>query len=299
MKYHLAAILTVFVWSITYISSKIVLGVISPTQLTLYRFIIGYLCLCIIKPPKTVKLNFKRDINLILSGFFGIFLYYVLENSATRLTQASYVSIIVSTIPLITSILAHFINRDEKFTPTQIVTFILSFSGVALIILEGSSLEGGQLTGNLLALAASLIFGFYNIFLKRIDKAVDPLVRARKVNFYGLIFITIFYLFTPDKTIPSEIFKPIYLLNILFLGVVASSMCILTWSFSISGIGAIKTSRYIYLAPLITNIVSGIILKESITMSKLLGMILIITGMLIPQIIRNFPIKLRNISYNK
>lgn len=299
MKYHLAAIFTVFVWSITYISSKIVLGVLTPMQLTLYRFIIGYICLLIIKPPKTWRLNFRVDLNLILSGLFGICLYYVLENSATRMTQASYVSIIVSTIPLITSVLAHFINRDEKFSHMQILTFMLSFSGVTIIILEGSTLDGGQLTGNLLALLASIIFGFYNIFLKRIDRSIDPLERSRKINFYGLLFISIFYLFSPDKSIPKELFEPVYILNIIFLGVVASSMCILTWSYSISGIGAVKTSRYIYLAPLITNVVSSIILKEYITLSKVLGMVLIITGMLIPSIIGKLPIKTRRISYTK
>jgi len=282
IKYHLSAIITVTIWSITYISSKIVLDVLTPTQLTLYRFIIGYICLFIIKRPKTIRLNFKEDINIILAGFFGIFLYYIIENSATNLTQASYVSIIVSTIPLITSILAHFINRDESFSMIQIFTFIMAFTGILIVILEGSSIEQGVFLGNLLALLGAVIFSLYNIFLRRIKEKIDPLERARKINFYGLIFILIYFLIIKEESIPLEIFKPVYIFNILFLGIIASSMCILLWGYSITGIGAIKTSRYIYLAPLITSVVSSLILKEQITLFKTLGMILIILGMVIP-----------------
>ncbi len=295
MKYHLAALLTVTIWSITYISSKVVLQVLSPTQLTLYRFIIGYICLLIIKPPKTFKLNFKKDLNIILSGFFGIFLYYIVENSATNLTQASYVSIIVSTIPLITSILAHYINRDEKFTAIQIFTFILAFSGITLVILEGSALEEGLLLGNLLALLGAFIFSFYNIFLKRIDPGVHPLEKARKINFYGLLFIIVLFLLNGDRSIPSEVFQMKYILNIVFLGVIASSMCILLWGYSVTGIGAVKTSRYIYLAPLITSVASNIFLHEQFTLYKILGMILIIAGMIVPMF---FKIKKNSHVYN-
>ncbi|MBN2616717.1 MAG: DMT family transporter [Spirochaetales bacterium] len=288
MKYHLSALLTVFIWSITYISSKIVLEVLSPMQLTLIRFIIGYICLFALRPPKTFRLNFKMDINIILSAFTGIFLYYILENSATRLTQASYVSIIVSSIPLITSILAHFINKDEKFTFSHVATFALSFTGVGLIIFEGSNINSGALTGNILALLASFVFGFYNIFLRRVDKTMDPVEQARKVNFYGLIFITVLFLFIPEKTLPMEFFQSKIILNVLFLGVIASSLCILLWGFSINGIGAINTSKYIYLAPLITTIVSNLILKEEFTLYKLLGMFLIIAGVSLPSIVRKF-----------
>lgn len=289
MKYHLAALLTVIIWSITYISSKIVLGVLTPMQLTLYRFVIGYICLLIIKPPKTLKLNLKEDLNIILSGFFGIFLYYLIENSATSLTHASYVAIIVSVIPLITSILAHFFNKDEKFSIIQIITFALAFTGIIMIILEGTTLDAGVATGNLLALLGAFIFSLYNIFLKKIPSDLNPLEKARKINFYGLFFLLILFIFIPDKSIPQEVFHLKYILNILFLSIIASSMCILLWGYSITGIGSVKTSRYIYLAPLITGVVSNIILHENFTLYKILGIVLILLGMISPVLLRKIP----------
>lgn len=284
MKYHLTAFITVFIWSLTYISTKIVLEVFTPLEISLYRFTIGYIFLLLIKRPETLKINLKKDLNLILSGFFGIFLYYVVENSATKHTQASHVAIIASTIPLITSIMAHYINRDEKFTIIQIVTFILSFTGVGFIVLEGKSIESGLPIGNLLALIGAFIFGFYNIFLKRISTDIHPIERARKVNFYGLIFIIILFLITGSESSVSSLLSLKYLVNILFLGIVASGTCILLWGYSITGIGAIKTSKYIYLAPLITSFASLFFLSEEFSILKSIGMVLIISGMLIPEL---------------
>lgn len=284
MKYHLTAFVTVLIWSLTYISTKVVLEVFTPLEISLYRFIIGYIFLILIRPPKSVKLNIKEDINLVLSGFFGIFLYYVVENSATELTQASHVAIIVSTIPLITSILAHYLNRDEKFSIVQIITFILSFTGIGFIVLEGSSIKSGIPTGNLLALLGSFIFGFYNIFLKRISPGIHPIDKARKVNFYGLIFILMLFLITGSKSSLDSLLKIKYLLNIIFLGVVASGTCILLWGYSITGLGAVKTSKYIYLAPLITSVASLFILNEEFTAFKIFGIALILAGMIVPEL---------------
>ncbi len=296
MRYHLAAFITVTIWSITYISSKVVLQILTPTELTLYRFIIGYICLLIIKPPKSFKLNIKDDFYIIISAFFGIFLYYIIENSSTSLTQPAYVSIIVSTIPLITSILAHFMNRDEKFSAIQIITFIMAFSGITIVILGGASLESGYLLGNILALLGAIVFSFYNIFLKRIDPNINPLEKARKINFYGLIMIIILFLITPHRGLPEDLLSIKYMGNVIFLGVIASSICILLWGYSITGIGSVKTSKYIYLAPLITSVVSNVILHESYSLPKIIGMILIIGGMLIPHFLGADRSKLKKIA---
>ncbi len=285
MKYHVTAFITVLIWSLTYISTKVLLDVLTPLELSLYRVAIGYIFLFILKPPKSIRLNLKEDLNIILSGFFGIFLYFIVENSATKLTQASNVAIIVSTIPLITSILAHYINRDEKFNITQIITFILSFSGVTIVILNGSTVDSGLPVGNLLALLGALIFSFYNIFLKRISPKVHPLIKARKINFYGLILLFILFIFSPEKSNIAVIFELKYILNITFLGVAASGLCILLWGYSVTGLGATKTSRYIYLAPLIAGIASLVILGEGFTIYKIAGMSLILIGMIVPEII--------------
>lgn len=295
MKYHISAFITVAVWSLTYISTKIVLETLTPLEISLYRFIIGYLFLLIIKPPRTFKVNLKEDLNIIISGFFGVFLYYVVENSATKLTQASHVAIIISTIPLITSIFAHYINKDERFKLSTIFTFIISFTGVTLVILDGESISSGLPIGNLLALLGAIIFALYNIFIRRIDSKIDPITRGRKINFYGLFFIIILYLITGEKSTITELLNFRYGFNILFLGIVASGLCVLMWGYSIKGLGAVTSSRYIYLAPVITGVASFFMLGEGFTLFKTVGMILVLTGMILPEIYKIRRLKRENV----
>lgn len=294
MKYHLAAFFSVTMWSLTYVSTKTVLETLTPLEISLYRFVIGYLFLFIIKPPRNFKLNIKEDFNIILSGFLGIFLYYVVENSATKLTQASNVAIIISTIPLITSILAHYMNKDERFKPSTIITFIISFSGVTLVIFGGNSVASGLPLGNILALLASFVFALYSIFIRRIDPKIDPISRGRKINFYGLVFIVLLYSFSSDKSSINEILNIRYGFNILFLGIVASGLCVLMWGYSITGLGAVIPSRYIYLAPVITSISSFIMLEEGFTMFKSIGMFLVLAGMILPEVYKFNKLKRQN-----
>ena len=67
---------------------------------------------------------------------------------------------------------------------------------------------------------------------------------------------------------------PVNLFNLLFLGVG-------TWNMAVKLLGAIKTSAYIYLAPVVTVITSVIVLDEKITAVIAFGMLLTMTGLLL------------------
>lgn len=71
-------------------------------------------------------------------------------------------------------------------------------------------------------------------------------------------------------------FNPLYLLNILFLGLGASALCFVTWNLAVTLLGAIKTSVYIYMVPVITVVMSILILQEQITILTAVGTTLIL-----------------------
>ena len=58
-------------------------------------------------------------------------------------------------------------------------------------------------------------------------------------------------------------------------------MCFVTWNMAVKLLGAIKTSAYIYLAPVVTVITSVIVLDEQITPIIACGMLLTMTGLLL------------------
>ena len=281
--YHVAALTAVAVWASTYISTKLLLRIFHPVEISLFRFVIAYIFLLIIKPGFDFRISFKRDKYFILAGFFCMFLYYFLENLATKYTYASNVSLIVSCIPILTSILAHFVNRDERLKNKIIIGFILSLTGIVLVILSKGEIIKFSFGGDILAFGAAVTFSIYNIIIRRISKDIHILDIVRKSIFYGLIFMFIAYLINPEKHSLLLIVQIPEILHLLFLGIFASGLCFIMWNKSVKEIGSIKASQYIYLCPIITVILSVIILHEPLSILKITGMAVILLGVFISQ----------------
>lgn len=83
------------------------------------------------------------------------------------------------------------------------------------------------------------------------------------------------------------------LLNMLYLGVGASALCFVTWNFALKQLGAVKTSIYIYMVPVITVTTAAIILKEALTPAAIAGTILTTFGLIISEF-KSTPLKRSN-----
>lgn len=78
------------------------------------------------------------------------------------------------------------------------------------------------------------------------------------------------------------------LLNLVFLGIGASALCFVTWNYAVKQLGAVKTSVYIYMVPVITVTASAVILNEQMTPFAITGTVLTLAGLLLSQIKINF-----------
>ena len=100
---------------------------------------------------------------------------------------------------------------------------------------------------------------------------------------YGIILM-LFTLIPLDFKLNLKRFaNPVYLGNIVFLGVGASAGCFVTWNFAIKILGTIKTSIYIYIVPVVTVITSFLVLNERITILSLVGTLLTLMGLFLSQ----------------
>ena len=77
--------------------------------------------------------------------------------------------------------------------------------------------------------------------------------------------------------------SPVNTLNLLYLGFGASALCFVTWNWAVRILGAVKTTVYIYLVPVVTVVSSVIILHETITPLAIAGTALTLTGLIVSQ----------------
>lgn len=263
---HLSALFTIVIWGTTFISTKVLLVAFQPVEILFFRFVMGLLALLLVCPHRLKGTDRKQELTFAAAGFCGICLYYLLENIALTYTMASNVGVIISVAPFFTAILTHvFMRGEEKLKANFFLGFVVAMAGIFLISFNGSRLELNPV-GDLLALLAAAVWACYAVLTRKISSfGYSTILTTRRVFFYGIVFmIPALFLFEFRLDV-ARFAEPVYLLNIIYLGLGASALCFVTWNFAVKVLGAVKTSVYIYMVPVITVVTSVIVLHERIT----------------------------------
>lgn len=280
---HLSALLTIIIWGTTFISTKILLEDFQPVEILFFRFIMGLAALLVVYPHRLRGTSLRQELAFAAAGFCGICLYYLLENIALTYTMASNVGVILSVAPFFTAILSHLCMKEERLHANFFVGFAAAMTGIFLISFNGARLELNPM-GDLLALLAALVWACYSLLTKKISGyGYHTILTTRRVFFYGILFMIPALFLMDFKLELDRLANPVYLLNLIYLGLGASALCFVTWNFAVRVLGAVKTSVYIYMVPVITVATSVIVLHERITALAGIGTVLILAGLFLSE----------------
>lgn len=284
IKGHIAAFITIIIWGTTFISTKILLVDFKPIEILFFRFLLGLIALIIVCPKRLKSTTAKQEITFAAAGLCGICLYYLLENIALSYTLASNVGIIISIAPFFTAILSHiFMKTEERLRINFFLGFIVAMAGILIISFNGKELEIKPI-GDILAIAAALVWAIYSLLTRKISSyGYNTIQTTKRIFAYGIVFMipTLFFFeFNLDLARMTNIK---YLFNLIFLGLGASALCFVTWNYAVKLLGAVKTSVYIYMVPVITIVASAIVLREQITLAMGVGTALALVGLILSQ----------------
>ncbi|MCM1127870.1 MAG: DMT family transporter [Lachnospiraceae bacterium] len=281
---HLAALFTIIIWGTTFISTKVLLADFMPVEILFFRFVMGFIALFLVCPHRLKNVSRRQEMTFVLAGLCGICLYYLLENIALTYTMASNVGVIISVAPFFTAILSHlFMKSEGKLWANFFIGFVAAMIGVALISFNGSKLELNPM-GDILAVLAAFVWACYSILTRKISSFGYPVIlTTRRTFFYGILFM-VPALFLFDFEIGLGRFADMtHLLNILYLGLGASALCFVTWNLAVKALGAVRTSVYIYMVPVITVATSALALKEPVTWISAAGTVLAVVGLFLSE----------------
>ena len=277
--FHLIAIATVAIWGTTFVSTKILIQHgLTPSEIFFYRFVLAYICMWSISRKKLFANRFKDELLLFLAGLCGGTIYFLTENTALGITLASNVSLIVCTSPILTTFLSYLFKRKEPFTRHLLYGSFMALIGVGLVVFNGSFILKINPLGDFLSLTAALMWAFYCLILKQLDSRYSTVFITRKVFFYGIMTTLPVFLFRPLHWDTSLMLQPVVWGNLLFLGIIASMLCFISWNACVKELGAVQSTNYIYIVPLVTLLTSAIIIDEKITVIALSGCFLILCG---------------------
>ena len=281
--YDILAVAIVGIWGTTFISSAVLLEYFSPAQLFAVRFSIAYIGMWAFSHDRLMADSWKDELKMVCAGITGGSLYFLSENTALDMSaQTSAVSFIVCTTPLITALGSIIFRRKgAKMTPALAIGSLLALTGVAMIVFNGKSSFGAPVQAYFLALLASCSWAAYTIVVDNLSKYYPSAFITRKVFFWGLVTISPVLFASSQPFDISAFTKPIVLLNVIFLSVVASLACYALWNPLIHKLGTIRSSNYLYLNPLFTLIGSMAFLNERLTLISVCGSLLTLSGVVI------------------
>jgi len=282
--YHILAIFTVIVWGTTFVSTKVLIGYgLSPAEILFYRFLLAYVGIWLVCPKVLFSKSVKDELLFVLSGLCGGSLYFIFENTALQITLASNVSLIICTSPIFTALLASLIFKGEKLKSGLLFGSLLALVGVGLVVFNGSFILQISPLGDILTILSALSWAFYGIILRKLNGRYSTLFITRKVFFYGIITLIPYILFNPNIFHPHLLTNTVVLLNLIFLGLIASLLCFIFWNSAVSKLGVVQTSNYIYIVPLVTLLTSAIVIDEHITYIALIGSVFILLGVYVAE----------------
>ena len=277
---HAGALITVTAWGVSFVSTKVLLeNGLGPAEIYIYRFVLAYLML-LIACHKRLWSNSLRDEFLFMTcGLCAGSIYFIAENMALNYTYVTNVSLLVTTSPLITTLLMWMIYKNEKPGKGTLLGSIIAFAGVACVIFNSSFDVQVNPLGDIPSILAAVSWSVYSLVLKKLNALYSVMFISRKTFFYGVLTALPFMFFQPELCSPSVLLRTEVWSNLLFLGAFASMIAYILWAQSVKYLGAIKASNYMYISPIITLIASVALLGENISFIGGTGCALILGGM--------------------
>jgi len=282
--YHIVAFLVVAVWGSTFVITKLLLMAgLDAAQIFTMRFIVAYLLLLLYSLSRSSFRLFSNSIHdefLMLGlGISGGSLYFLTENSAMNYTTTTNTSLIVCLCPLFAAALIPLFYKTERLQRIQVFGTLLAALGVVIVVLNGHFVLHLSPLGDVLAFVACLCWAVYSLLMIPANERYDTVFITRKVFFYGLVSMIPYFMLFPEFPSLSLVCRTDVILQLLFLGCVASMLCFLAWNWSLKKLGAVVATNYVYFNPVTTVLFAWMVLAEPITIFFLIGTFCILIGM--------------------
>ena len=217
-------------------------------------------------------------------GFLNPFLYYMALFKAYSLLPAQEAQPLNWTWPIALTLLSAPILR-QKLRFISVIGIFVSFTGVLVISTGGIpwDLHFTNLTGDIMAVSSSIIWAAYWII--NLKDRREPVIKL----FMGFVFGTFYSLTALLLMTNFETANISGLAFTVYIGLFEMGLTFIIWlkALEIAGDNA-SVANYAYLTPFISLIFIHYIVGETIQISSITGLTLIIGGILIGSVRRKY-----------
>lgn len=284
---YIAALSYAVIVGLSFLFTKIALGVSNPIDILAHRFIASFIAISLPILFKLVPINLDKErIKKVLPlAILYPLCFFGFQTFGLQYATSSEAGILLASAPIFTMIMAsYFLN--EKSNTYQKLSIIVSLIGVLYItFMKGSTIDLANIKGIILLLLSALSFSGYGILARKLTKDYTVI----ELSF---IMVTIsFIVFTSLAIIKNlaggtigQFFQPLanikFIISILYLGVLSTLGTSLLTNYALSKLEASKMIVFSNLGTVISIVAGVIFLKEKIFYYHIIGSLMIIGGVL-------------------
>ena len=282
VKIYVKLLLTTLFWGGTFVAGRVVSQNVGPFSIAFQRFAIAslFLILLTLKTEGRLPVLKKPQIlPVILLGLTGIFTYNVMFFKGLKIIEASRASLIIATSPVFITVFSA-VFLKEKINLIKGIGIVISVSGAIVVISKGNI---GQIfriglgLGELYIFCCVFSWVAYSLIGKAVMKTLSPLASVTYSSIVGAIALFIPACFEGML----QNFRHQSLLDwscISYLGIFGTVIGFVWYYEGVQHLGPTKAGLFINFVPIFAILCAFIILQEPITISLLVGAVLVISG---------------------
>ncbi len=267
------AFVTSSIWGSSFLMIKYSLDELNPSDIALYRILIGALFVNIFVRT-TEKIDKADHIKFVIVSFFWMALPFYMFGIAEQSITSSLAGLINGSTPIFVAFIAVVFYRI-RITNLQIVYIFTGFVGVGLITLSGGINELSFNIGSIFALIASISYGIAVNIVEPLIKKYESYIVLKIVMRYASLLSIILYGFTASFKLPT---LQVSLIPMLILGIGGTGIAFLTYYKLLDNIGRISSSFIVYMIPIFSIFFGYQFLNEITYAIQFVGIGVILTS---------------------
>ena len=267
------ALVTSSIWGASFLMIKYSLDELNPSDIALYRILIGALFVNIFVRTKE-KIDKADHIKFVIVSFFWMALPFYMFGIAEQTITSSLAGLINGSTPIFVAFIAVVFYR-LRITNLQIIYIFSGFIGVGLITLSGGINELSFNIGSIFALIASISYGIAVNIVEPLIKKYESYIVLKIVMRYASLLSLILYGFTASFKVPT---LQVSLIPMLILGIGGTGIAFLTYYKLLDNVGRISSSFIVYMIPIFSIFFGYQFLNEITYAIQFVGIGVILTS---------------------
>jgi drug/metabolite transporter (DMT)-like permease/uncharacterized protein YjiS (DUF1127 family) len=277
----LAAILSSSVGGINTAATRYVIGATDPVTLAGMRFGLGFLLLLPIAFALKSRWPKGRDwLGVALLGILFFAVFMGLFNLSLRYTSAARGALALSTLPLVTMLVAS-VLKAEALSKRKSLGVLIAIGGVAVALIAGlQDALPGAWRGDAIMIAAVFCFAFYNVWSRPFIARSSPMGFVTAGMGSGSFVVCLVALASGGFATTHDLGAGQWA-AIAYLAIFGAALTFFLWVFALARTTPTKVANTITLNPLAAAIVATFLLGEPIGLSLIVGIVAVFIGILI------------------